>query len=133
LTEAGITPADELIVRGDFSYRSGLAAAERLLARNPRPTAIFASNDDMAAAAIAAAHRAGLDVPSEISVCGYDDTAMATAIWPGLTTIRQPVAEMARCAVRLLSDAARNEGQAIRHARLDFKLILRDSDAAPPR
>ena len=135
LAEAGIASDPALFANGDFSYRSGLAAAERLLACDPRPTAIFASNDDMAAAAIAAAHRAGLEVPRDISICGYDDTAMATAIWPELTTIRQPVAEMARCAVRLLSDAARPAGKvarpAARHERLDFQLVPRDSDAAP--
>lgn len=135
LTMAGISPIPELFAKGDFSYRSGLAAAERLLACSPRPTAIFASNDDMAAAAIAAAHRASLEVPRDISICGYDDTAMATAIWPELTTIRQPVAEMARCAVRLLSDAARAPGKAAwpiaRHERLDFELVPRDSDAVP--
>lgn len=134
LTEAGIVPAPELFASGDFSYRSGLAAAERLLACETRPTAIFASNDDMAAAAIAAAHRAGMEVPRDISICGYDDTAIATAIWPELTTIRQPVAEMARCAVRLLSDAVRSAGNpAPRHERLDFQLVSRDSDAVPPR
>lgn len=136
LTEAGITPAPELFASGDFSYRSGLAAAERLLDCDPRPTAIFASNDDMAAAAIAAAHRAGLEIPRDISICGYDDTAMATAIWPELTTIRQPVAEMARCALRLLSDAAQSAGkpkpQAPRHERLHFELVVRHSDARPP-
>lgn len=136
LTEAGIVPDPALFADGDFSYRSGLLAAEKLLACDPRPTAIFASNDDMAAAAIAAAHRAGLDVPRDISICGYDDTALATAIWPELTTIRQPVAEMARCAVRLLSDAVRSAGRpgrsAPRHQRLDFQLVPRQSDGGPP-
>jgi LacI family transcriptional regulator len=122
LTEAGIVPAPELFASGDFSYRSGLAAAERLLACETRPTAI------------AAAHRAGMEVPRDISICGYDDTAIATAIWPELTTIRQPVAEMARCAVRLLSDAVRSAGNpAPRHERLDFQLVPRDSDTVPPR
>lgn len=133
LTEAGIAACPQLVARGDFTYRSGLAAAAQLLASTPRPTAIFASNDDMAAAAIAAAHRAGLDVPREISVCGFDDTAMATTIWPELTTIRQPVADMARRAVRLLADAVRAGGAAAtRHERLEYQLVPRTSDAAPP-
>ena len=75
------------------------------------PTAIFASNDDMGAAAIAAAHRMGLDVPRDITVCGFDDTALATTVWPTLTTIRQPVAEMSREAVILLAEAIRRKAE----------------------
>ena len=132
LAEAGIASSPDLFVPGDFTYRSGMIAAEQLLAATPRPTAIFASNDDMAAAAIAAAHRAGLDVPGDVSICGFDDTAMATAIWPELTTIRQPVADMARHAIRLLARAVRSKTGAVaaspEHVRLDFALIARMSD-----
>jgi LacI family transcriptional regulator len=134
MEESGLEVDPALVVQGFFSYKSGLEAAEKLLVRKRLPTAIFASNDDMAAAAIAVAHRAGMEVPRDISICGYDDTAIATAIWPELTTIRQPVAEMARCAVRLLSDAVRSAGNpAPRHERLDFQLVPRDSDTVPPR
>lgn len=82
LGEVGIQVDDALIAHGTYTYKSGLEAAEHLLALDPRPTAIFASNDDMAAAAIAAAHRQRLDVPTDISVCGFDDTPLATTIWP---------------------------------------------------
>lgn len=136
LAESGIAEDGALIREGDFTYRSGLAAAEALLALDPRPTAIFASNDDMAAAAVAVAHRRHLDVPRDISVAGFDDTAMATTIWPELTTIRQPVAEMARGAIRLLTDSihARRDGGTAppRHERLDFALVVRGSAAEPP-
>ena len=71
------------------------------------PTAIFASNDDMAAATVAAAHRQGIDVPADLSVCGFDDTPLATTIWPELTTIRQPVAEMSDGAVSMLAEIIR--------------------------
>src|SRR3546814_14977869 len=64
----------------------------------PPPTAIFASNDDMAAAAVAVAHRRGVDVPGDLSICGFDDTPFATTIWPALTTIHQPIADMSRAA-----------------------------------
>lgn len=137
LQEAGIASDPELFADGDFTYRSGLSAAEELLSRDPRPTAIFASNDDMAAAAVAAAHRIGLDVPGDISVCGFDDTAMATTIWPELTTIRQPIAAMARQAVRLLAGAVRGgraaEAAPIRHEQLDFVLVARASDGPPSK
>jgi LacI family transcriptional regulator len=90
------------IVQGYFSFQSGLEAAEQLLDRKSRPSAIFASNDDMAAAAISVAHRRGLETPGDISIAGFDDTAIATTVWPELTTIRQPIAEMAARAVDLL-------------------------------
>jgi LacI family transcriptional regulator len=94
--------ARKTVVPGQFTYASGLAAARRLLDRKDRPTAIFASNDDMAAAVVSLAHRRGLDVPRDLSVAGFDDTAIATTLWPELTTIRQPIADMAARAVDLL-------------------------------
>lgn len=90
---------EHFIVEGDFSYRSGLAAAERLLRLERRPTAIFASNDDTAAAVIAAANRMSLRVPQDLTVCGFDDSEMATTVWPELTTIHQPIQAMARAGV----------------------------------
>ena len=135
LVEAGFAMAEELILMGDFTYRSGLDATEALLALEYRPTAIFASNDDMAAAAIAVAHRHRLDVPGDLSVCGFDDSAMSTTIWPEITTIRQPVAQMARQAMAILAEAVRNRAasraDAIQHIRLGFELVRRDSDAPP--
>lgn len=133
LKQAGIAPDPALVAAGDFTYRSGLAAAEALLALPDRPTAIFASNDDMAAAAVAVAHRQGLDVPRDLSVTGFDDTAMATATWPELTTIRQPVAAMSQAAVRLLVEGARpNDRSENRQQRLEFELIQRGSDGPAP-
>jgi len=136
LAEAGL-PADEaLIAPGDFTYRSGFQAAERLVALSPRPTAVFASNDDMAAGAVAVAHRRGLEAPGDLTVVGFDDSALATSVWPELTTIRQPIADMSRQAVILLADQIRRRraGGAPRHAHLlqDFTLVRRQSDG-PPR
>jgi LacI family transcriptional regulator len=130
----GLDPQAAAVEQGYFTYRSGLAAAERLIGRKIRPTAIFASNDDMAAAAVNIAHRAGLNVPADLSVVGFDDTALATTVWPELTTIRQPVAEMAEAAVELLMSALRREpgdvdGETERVLR--HELIIRDS-ASPP-
>lgn len=133
LAAAGIAIDSALIVQGYFTYRSGLDAAEQLIA-GPRPGAIFASNDDMAAAAVAVAHRHRLDVPGDLAVVGFDDTALATTIWPELTTIRQPVADMSRAAVDLLTDEIRRrrsgEVPRHRHLTLDFALIERGSDRA---
>ena len=135
LRAAGIQCDKALIAAGDFTYRSGLAAAEALLGLTDRPTAIFASNDDMAAAAVAAAHRHRLDVPGDISICGFDDTAMATTIWPELTTIRQPIAQMARVAVEMLSRAScaqrPDHEVAPQQRRLAFELVVRASTSPP--
>jgi len=132
LREAGLAVDPALVVEGDFTYRSGLAAAEALLGQVPAPTAIFASNDDMAAAASAVAHRRGLAVPRQVAIVGYDDTPIATTVWPELTTIRQPIQDMARLGTRLLIAAiqATRLGQAApaRHECLDFELVLRESD-----
>ena len=137
LAEAGIAVDEALIAHGTYAYQSGLEAGEHLLALEPPPTAIFASNDDMAAAAIAAAHRQRLDVPSQLSVCGFDDVPLATTIWPELTTIRQPVAAMAEGAVTMLADmiARQRAGLPVEtpHRLLDFELIRRYSDGPPPR
>ena len=136
IAEAHLDADEAPAEQGYFSYLSGFEAAERLLARNPRPTAIFASNDDMAVACIAAAHRAGLDVPRDLSIVGFDDSAIATTVWPELTTIRQPIADMSRQAVALLFDEIRSRraGQTAQHPVVlqAFELIRRQSDAAPP-
>jgi LacI family transcriptional regulator len=135
LSAAGIASDHTLVQQGYFTYRSGLEAAEKLLARKRPPTAIFASNDDMASAAISVAHRRGLEVPRDLSVVGFDDTPTATTVWPELTTIRQPIAAMADSAIELLlrSIRRRKDGetpvvvdQVVAHV-----LVKRDSVAAP--
>ena len=135
LRDGGASSEPELIQQGDFSYRSGLDAGERLLALSRPPTAIFASNDDMAAAVVAVAHRRHLEVPEDLTVTGFDDTVLATSIVPELTTVRQPVEDMASAAVELLSVAARlrRGGKASVAERKLFahELVLRRSDAAP--
>lgn len=134
LGEAGLPVQDELIAQGYFTYRSGLDAAEHILSLLDPPTAIFASNDDMAAATVAIAHRTGLDVPGDLTVCGFDDTSLATTIWPELTTIRQPISAMARAAVEVLVrqlKGRRGSDAEVEHLVLDHALIRRQSDAAP--
>ena len=133
--DAGLELLDDLIVQGRFTYRSGMAGAEKLLALKSRPTAIFASNDDMAAATVAVCHRNHLDVPNDITVCGFDDTAMASTIWPELTTIRQPIREMTAWAVaaiaRIMRARRSSERPQVEQTILPYTLVRRDSDAAP--
>jgi len=135
LAEVGIAPETAPAEQGYFSYRSGLIAGERLLARPTPPTAIFASNDDMAAATMSVAHRRGMTVPGDLSIVGFDDTALATSVWPELTTVKQPIAAMAEAALELLIAGLRvhRSGSTRKFAErvLSHALIVRES-AGPP-
>ena len=95
---AGIKLPRSLIAEGNYTFESGIAAAEKLLDLSPRPTAIFASNDEMAAGVVHAARERGIVVPEDLSVIGFDDTPIAAHIWPPLTTVRWPIVSMARSA-----------------------------------
>lgn len=108
MAEAGIAidPAWEMI--SDFTARGGLAAADKLIRLDPRPTAIFAASDEMAIGAIHAVRKAGLRVPEDISVVGVDDHEMAEFF--ELTTVAQPVYEQGRLAARLLLDEIEARG-----------------------
>jgi LacI family transcriptional regulator len=132
LAAAGLAPDPALQAPGAFTYRSGLEGAARLLASPNPPTAIFAANDDMAAGAIAAAHQRRLDVPQQLTVCGFDDSPIASAVWPELTTVRQPIADMARAAVEILCADVRSllggEPAPARNIVLDVELVGRGSD-----
>lgn len=131
MTDAGLTVPAERVAQGMFTYRSGLAAARQLLGQASRPSAIFASNDDMAAAVVAVAHGMHLQVPQDLAVCGFDDTPVATTVWPELTTIHQPIGDMARAAVELLVEQIRrrrvNEPKVVQHKLLPYTLVTRES------
>lgn len=137
LREYDLDPDAAPVEQGYFSYRSGLAASERLLARPVPPTAIFASNDDMAAATVSVAHRLGLDVPHDLSVVGFDDTPLATSVWPELTTVKQPISAMAEAALELLvADLRGRRSSSTRKFTervLSHALIIRESSGPPPK
>jgi LacI family transcriptional regulator len=119
---------------GDFTYRSGLVSGTSLLESENPPTAIMASNDDMAAGIIGAAHMMGLKVPDDVSIVGFDDIELATTIWPELTTVRQPIVDMASQAVALLTAFLRRdeEGIAAHRGLLPYEIALRGS-VGPPK
>jgi LacI family transcriptional regulator len=127
LAAAGVLPAGELLAEGDFEMPSGYAAAGRLLDLAERPTAIFASNDNMAVGVLQAARERGLSVPEDLSVVGFDDAELARSVTPALTTVRQPLAELGRTAVSLLMRLI--EGQRVEALRVELatRLVLRDS------
>jgi LacI family transcriptional regulator len=128
LDRAGIAFEPALVQDGEFDFDSGVRAARALLDLPQSPTAIFASNDDMAAGVLAEAHDRGVDVPSRLSVAGFDDTTLARTVWPPLTTIHQPMAELGRTAAEILI-----AGGETTHRRLPHQLIERASVSAPPR
>ncbi|WP_422010064.1 LacI family DNA-binding transcriptional regulator [Roseateles sp.] len=134
LRSHGLEPDPELIQPGLFTFASGRDAAHQLLSRRQRPTAVFASNDDMALGVLAAAQRLGLSVPGELSITGFDDSPAAALVWPPLTTVRQPVAEMARMAVEMLVTPQRPDGASPAepelHQVLPHELVVRDSTRA---
>lgn len=127
LDKAGITFEPKYVRPGAFDFSSGEAAADVLLDLPHPPTAIFASNDDMAAGVLTVAHRRGMAVPRDLSVVGFDDTALASQLWPPLTTVRQPTRDLAYAAAGLLFDAAHE----LVHRRLPHELVLRASTSAP--
>lgn len=110
LRKSDLEFSGKLVATGDNSFGSGLRCAEKLLMQEPRPTAIFAANDDMAAGVIRAANRLGIGVPGQLSVAGFDDIALAGQIDPALTTIRQPLVRMAGRAAEMLAKGNGDDG-----------------------
>jgi LacI family transcriptional regulator len=105
LAAAGLKAPRSLVAAGNYTFETGLAAGRKLLDGSPRPTAIFACNDEMAAGVVHAAREREIDIPGELSIIGFDDTPIAAHIWPPLTTVRWPIVAMARAAAdKLVGD-----------------------------
>lgn len=123
----GIPVDTKLVVQGMNSFESGYYAAEKLLLLPNPPSAIFASNDDMAAGAIKLAHKLGRKIPADVAVAGFDDIPAAEQIWPGLTTVRQPIVTMAQQAAQLLLLQLKSAQAPVQHLRVKSTLIQRES------
>ena len=121
----GLRNDPALVVEGDFSRQSGREQAAALFAA--KPTAIFASNDEMAAGIIDAANAAGIAIPGDISLAGFDDNAVARTVRPSLTSLRQPLEEMGEVACQMLADRLRNPARANQHKQVPFQIVERDS------
>jgi LacI family transcriptional regulator len=126
----GVRIDAELVQQGYNSFESGMSCARRLLLLKKPPTAIFASNDDMAAGVMRVAYEMGIPVPESLSVAGFDDVPLARLIWPALTTIHQPIKDIAHTAATLLLHRLRNE-ETDEDITLDGKLVIRESTARP--
>lgn len=128
LAAHGIAEDPTIIHPGLYDFETGRIAGAALLDLPDPPTAIFASNDEMAAGVLSVAHERDIAVPERLSIAGYDDTTLCRLVWPPLTTIQQPTADLAYAATALLID-----GQAeIRRKRLDFAVIERGSTNKAP-
>ena len=129
VTRLGLDSTATLKSAGNYTFESGHAAGVRLLGKAPRPTAIFASNDEMAAGVLHAARERGITVPDELSIVGFDDTSIAAHIWPPLSTVRWPIASMARSAALKLVDPAAADEQ----PSLFLSDLIPRASAAPPQ
>ena len=126
LAEAGLRLSPEMTVEGAYTFDSGVSAAAALLGAATRPTAIFAGNDEMATGAYVALRKAGLSLPEDISVIGFDDTPIAGRLWPALTTVRLPIREMGKAAAQLLIDVS--HGRMVTETAVFVpELVVRDS------
>lgn len=134
LADSGLELDETIVAQGYNSFESGLACARELLARDPTPTAIFASNDDMAAGVLRAAQEAGLHIPEDLSIAGFDDIPLARQLWPALTTVRQPIAAMAEAATMLVLEQL---GQLREQDPIDTiipsQIMVRESTGPAPR
>jgi LacI family transcriptional regulator len=130
LNAAKITLPRSMIAEGNYTFESGVMAADRLLDLMPRPTAIFACNDEMAAGVLHAARQRGIEVPRDLSIVGFDDTPIAAHIWPPLTTVRWPIISMARsAALKLTADG----DEVVEEPSMFRSTLIRRGSVAPPR
>ncbi len=127
LAAAGLPFDEHLVRRGDFQAASGYAAMRELLALPNPPTGVFACNDMMAIGAICAISEAGLAIPDDIAVVGFDDIALASYTNPPLTTVAQPRQEMGRLAAELLIERISNRGRPPQRRLLQTRLVIRQS------
>lgn len=127
LTEAGIAPRQAWWRHGDFSLASGHREMRRLLAQKQRPSAVFCANDEMAMGAMRAAREAGLDLPGELSVMGFDDIDVAAYAWPSLSTVRQPRDAIGVQTMRLMLDLLQGRAAPQERVILPHEIVLRES------
>lgn len=131
LKQHGLKYDTKLVRQGYFDFESGQSTCKRMLTLKNPPTAIIASNDDMAAGANYAARELGFDVPADVSITGFDDTPTASQLWPPLTTVKQPITQMAEFITYQLIAAIRNEEPAADTGTFQCALVLRSSTAPP--
>ena len=131
LTDHQIPVDETYVVLGNFWEQEGYQATQKLLQHPQPPAAIFASNDLSAFGAMAAVRDNGLSIPEDVSIVGFDDLPQAAYVHPKLTTVRQPLEQMGRTAVRLLMEKLDHPDRYPKHVTLATELILRESCQPP--
>lgn len=138
LADNQISSQENLTVQGYYTYQSGKSAAALLLNQTPAPTAIFASNDEMAAGVLYEAQSRGIKVPEELSICGIDDISITTKVFPNITTYRHPLVNIGYRAAVLLINRLKNKsdsqpyGDSKNNEIYDGELVIRDSTKTCP-
>lgn len=132
MAAAGLEVHDDWVASGDYTTQGATAAARALLQARHRPTAVFAANDVSALQMIAVANEAGLSVPGDLSVVGFDNVPEAAMAEPGLTTVEQPMHEIGRRAFEILVAQLRGEAPGERAVKVPTRLVVR-ATTAPPR
>lgn len=134
MSEAGVGLDHLHVERGDFTFRSGIVLAEKILVERPTLTALVCANDDMAAGAILTVHRKGWTIPGDLSITGFDDTPVSEIIWPPLTTVHQPIRRIGQRAVEMLIEAINAGGAQPRSGAFEavpFQIVERASTGRP--
>ena len=131
MDEAGVPVDPRLISHGEFHVEEGIDRGRALLAMPDRPTAIFAGNDLQALGVYQAAREARLHIPEDVSVVGFDDLPVAQWVGPPLTTVRQPLVEMAVAAAEMVLALGRGEPLTQPRVELATELVIRESTAPP--
>ena len=132
LRDAGIATGPELERDGDFTEAVGYIATGEIIASAPRPTAIFAANDSMAIGALSALREAGIRIPEDIAVAGFDDITLAHYMDPPLSSVKVPISKLGATAVEMLVEGIANKGKHTpRRARVSTELVIRRSTGAP--
>jgi LacI family transcriptional regulator, repressor for deo operon, udp, cdd, tsx, nupC, and nupG len=132
MEEVGLQVEPQLMVAGDYSTESGMAAMEKLLKLRQRPTAVFCFNDDMAIGAMNVLHHYGFSIPEDMSVMGFDDIRYAGLMRPALTTIHQPLEDIGRAAMQLLLQQLKGQQPENKQVELPFQLVIRQSTGPAP-
>lgn len=132
LVKAELSERQVTSTRGNFTFKSGFECAQRILSGNVRISALVCANDDMAAGALLAAHKAGLNIPSDLAITGFDDTPVSEIVWPPLTTIHQPLRAMGERAMERLAQAISATPDGPDRQIVSHHIVIRESTLAAP-
>lgn len=129
MAEAGLILNEEHIKQGLFTFESGELCAREILNQEHKPSAIFASNDSMAAGVMKVAKQLNVNVPSQLTVVGYDDAPVSKQLWPAITTIKQPIFQLGKMAMKKLINCITKQSNDDTESLFECELIIRESSS----